>query len=427
MRFKAPRGTRDVLPPESNLWLFVEDTFRRVCARYGYQEIRTPTFEDTELFTRGLGEGSDVVSKEMYTFVDRGGRSLTLRPEGTAPVVRAYIEHGLARQNTVHKFSYIISFFRYERPQAGRLREPHQVGVEALGSPSPLLDAEVVALGMDYCAELGMSGHVLSLNSIGCPACRPRYREELQRFIEPILAELCPDCQRRYATNPLRVLDCKEERCKQLTAEAPTTLDFLCDECRDHFDEVLRLLDAAQVPYEIDRRLVRGLDYYTRTAFEIKHPSLGAQDAVLGGGRYDGLVEACGGKPTPGIGFGSGIERCLLALGEEAARRAPAPPRPVFVAPLGAQARPQAFALISALRQAGIAVETDYFERSLKAQLKAADRLGAPLAVILGEDELRENKVLLRDLASGEQTLVPWDEAVQAIAGRLGEDHACCS
>jgi histidyl-tRNA synthetase len=422
MQFQAPRGTKDVMAPEVGLWLHVEGTFRDLCARYGYEEIRTPVFEETGLFARGVGETTDIVSKEMYTFKDRGDRSLTLRPEGTASVVRAYIQAKLGGQNQVHKFCYIVPIFRYERPQAGRLREAHQVGVEAIGSAGPQIDAEVICLNAAFYAELGIAGASLMLNSIGCPECRPAFRERLREVLAPAGLELCEDCRARLVTNPLRVLDCKVPSCKGLTAGAPSILDTLCEGCEVHFAELRRLLDALGQPYEVDPRLVRGLDYYARTAFEFKSGALGAQDSLSGGGRYDGLVELCGGKPTPGIGFAAGIERTVMVL-ESLGIAAPSDGRAlVYVAALGDETRVEALRAAQELRRAGLCAEVDCFGRSLKAQLRAADALSARLTVIVGGDELARGAVVVRDLAAGAQQEVPRDDLANRIA-RLLTDH----
>ena len=310
---KAPRGTKDILPPESNKWSQVEALLRRLSNMYNFQEIRTPIFEHTELFTRTVGESTDIVQKEMYTFEDKGGRSLTLRPEGTAPVVRAFLEHGLDGGALPVKFFYLGPMFRYEKPQAGRYREFMQFGVEILGSPSPFSDVEVIQIGVRIAEELGLIGTTLFINTIGCPLCRKEYREDLVKFLSERVSDLCPDCQSRLETNPLRVLDCKNPSCRKVTAQAPQMHEYLCAECQEHWDMLRSILTSMGMEYKVDPTLVRGLDYYTRTVFEIKWPPLGAQDTIVGGGRYDGLVEELGGKPTPGVGFALGLERLLLA------------------------------------------------------------------------------------------------------------------
>jgi len=313
-KYKAPRGTQDVLPAVSWRWQRVEAAFRDVCRRYNYAEIRTPLFEETDLFVRGVGEGTEIVNKQMYTFDDRGGRSLTLRAEGTAPVVRAVLEHNLTAQGQVQKLYYIAPIFRYERPQAGRYRQHHQLGIEAIGAAGPEIDAEVIALYQDFLKEIGLEGGVTHLSSIGDDNCRPAFSAALREFFKPVIGGMCEFCQARYETSPLRVLDCKVPHDVELRQGAPSALDHLCDDCRTHFEGVRQTLDALGVAYVVDPTIVRGLDYYTRTAFEAVHSALGAKDVIMGGGRYDGLVEALGGPTTPGIGFGSGLERLLLVL-----------------------------------------------------------------------------------------------------------------
>jgi len=421
-KYKAPRGTQDVLPEVSWRWQRVEAAFRDTCRRYGYAEIRTPLFEETDLFVRGVGEGTEIVTKQMYTFEDRGGRSLTLRAEGTAPVVRAVLEHNLTAQGQIQKLSYIAPIFRYERPQAGRYRQHTQLGIEAIGVPGPDIDAEVITLYHDFLGEIGLQGAVAHVSSIGCPTCRPALYHALREFFAPKLAELCDFCQARYESNPLRILDCKVSADVDARQGAPSALDHLCDECREHFAGVRGQLDALAIPYEVDPTIVRGLDYYTRTAFEVIHPGLGAKDVIMGGGRYDGLAEMLGGPPTPGIGFGSGLERLLLVLGEGDALPGP----DLYIAAASPEARDPAFALAIAARRAGISAEIDYTGRSLKAQMKAANRLGARVVALMGEDELTARSVTLRDMQTGDQTSVARAEAIPAIKKILGEvreDH----
>jgi histidyl-tRNA synthetase len=419
MRYSAPRGTADILPKESPRWQYVEARFREICRLYGYRELRTPTFEETELFTRSIGEHTDIVSKEMYTFQDRAQRSITLRPEGTAPVVRAYLQHKLQADMPVNKIFYITSIFRYERPQAGRYREHHQVGVEALGSADPAIDAEVIALGMQYLGSLGIRGLDLKINSVGCPGCRPGYREALKKAVEPYVAEMCESCRVRYDANPLRMLDCKVPHCRELTANVPNIVEHLCSECAEHLRAVLRYLDDLGIEYALDPRLVRGFDYYTKTAFEVQSAQLGAQSAVLGGGRYDGLVEEMGGQPTPAVGFGSGIER-TLAIMEAQGVEVPAVTHPsVFVVTLGDKPREVGIKLLSALRKAGIAAETDYAGKSMKAQMRSADREEAHFVAIIGEDELERGQIKLRNMETREETDVPLSMAVEHIGSLI--------
>ena len=419
MRYAAPRGTADVLPKQTPRWRYVEETFRRVCHLYAYDELRTPTFEETELFTRSVGEHTDIVGKEMYTFLDRGGRSMALRAEGTAPIVRAYIQHKLFGELPVSKFYYITSVFRYERPQAGRFREHHQVGVEAIGSQDPAIDAEVISLGMQYLTTLGIRGLEMKINSVGCPGCAPQYKEALKKDVEPYLAEMCTTCQTRYDTNPLRMLDCKVPRCAELTVNVPDIVDHLCDECAEHLKKVLHYLDDLGIAYTLEPRLVRGLDYYTKTAFEIISSELGAQSTVLAGGRYDGLVEEMGGPPAPAVGFGSGIERILMIM-EAQGIEIPDEAHPsVFVATLGMEARDFGVKFLSDLRKAGIASEMDYAGKSLKAQMKSADREQVRLTVIIGDDEMARGVIKIRNMETSEEKEVPADKAVAKIQDML--------
>lgn len=415
MRYTAPRGTQDILPAESPRWRYLEDKFRDICRIYGYEEIRTPTFEETDLFKRSLGEQTDVVGKEMYTFVDRGDRSMTLRPEGTAPVVRAFLQHKLYGEQPVSKFYYVAGIFRYERPQAGRYREHHQVGLEALGSQDPAIDAEVISLGMRYLISLGMKNLELKINSVGCPECRPLYREALKKSIEPFLADMCESCQTRFHTNPLRMLDCKVPHCRELTVNVPSISDHLCQECADHQTSVLHYLDLLGIQYTLDPRLVRGFDYYTKTAFEVVSGELGSQSAVLGGGRYDGLVAEMGGSPTPAVGFGSGIERQLAIL-EAQKVEIPVDIYPTaFVITLGETTREAGVKLLADLRVAGIAAETDYAGKSMKSQMRAADRDHAKYAIIIGEDELNRGEVKIRNMGTKEESNVAIAEVVDWV------------
>ncbi|MHB9130643.1 MAG: histidine--tRNA ligase [Armatimonadota bacterium] len=413
MPFTAPRGTQDILPVDARRWQWLEDTFRRFCARYGYGEIRTPIFEATELFARGVGEDTDIVSKQMYSFESRGGDALTLRPEGTAGTVRAVIQHNLLAQGGVQKLYYAGPIFRYERPQKGRYRQFHQIGVEAFGAAGPEIDAEVLTLGMDLLNALGIRNVSLELNSVGCPECRPRYRDALRNALSGARTDLCTDCQRRYEANPLRILDCKVERCRDLSSDVPVILDVLCDECKEHLRGVERGLQSLDVPYVINPHIVRGLDYYTRTAFEFIAGGLGAQNTVLAGGRYDGLVQELGGPSTPAIGFAAGIERLLLSAGEEAP--VPEESGPVFIATLGDAARGRGLQLATALRRAEIPAAIDYGARSLKAQMKEANRQGAWYALILGDDELASGEATLRNMRDGSQDTVQLDQLTECM------------
>ena len=419
MLTNAPRGTKDILPDAVGAWTCVENVIRDLCDRYGYHEIRTPLFEHTELFQRGIGDGTDVVDKEMYTFTDRGDRSLTLRPENTASAVRAYLQNKLYADGGLQKLFYIGSMFRYDRPQAGRMREFHQFGVEAIGGESPAVDAEAILLAYDFLTALGLQGLTLKLNSVGCPTCRPVYRERLQAYFKEHLASLCGDCQSRYTIRPMRILDCKADAHQPFMADAPAITDCLCEECSAHFDAVQAHLTHAGITYELDARLVRGLDYYTRTAFEIAYPPLGAQSAVAGGGRYDGLVEELGGNPTPAVGFAAGLERVLLALEQQHLLPARPAAADVFIIALGEAAAAAAFPLLHNLRQGGVRALMDYAGRSMKAQMKQANKSGARYAVILGEDELAQGTAVVRNMAESTQESYSLDDMVKRLISEV--------
>lgn len=419
MLTNAPRGTKDILPDTVGEWTYVEQKIRELCDRYGYQEIRTPMFEHTELFHRGIGEGTDVVDKEMYTFTDRGQRSITLRPENTASAVRAYLQNKLYGENSLTKLFYIGSMFRYDRPQAGRMREFHQFGIEALGEENPAVDAEVIMLAMDFLTSLGLKDLKLSLNSVGCPKCRPIYRKVLQDYFRDKLDTLCDDCKDRFERSPLRILDCKTDADKPFMPAAPKITDCLCDECKDHFHKVQEYLTQAGVEFELDPRLVRGLDYYTKTAFEIKYAPLGAQSAIAGGGRYDGLIEDIGGKPTPAVGFASGLERVLLALEKQELLPEMTKTADAFVVALGESASGPAFKLLTKLRQAGLKANMDYAGRSMKAQMKQANKAKARFALIIGEDEVKESCVMLKDMEKSEQQKVSFDTIIEKLCAEV--------
>lgn len=415
MLTNAPRGTKDILPDTVGDWNYVEGEIRELCRRFGYSEIRTPIFEHTELFQRGIGEGTDVVDKEMYTFTDRGERSITLRPENTASAVRAYLQNKLYAQSNLVKLFYIGSMFRYDRPQAGRMREFHQFGVEALGEANPAVDAEVILLAMNLLDGLGLKDLELSINSVGCPKCRSKYRTMLQDFFRDKLEDLCEDCRSRFERSPLRILDCKKDSDKPYMADAPKITDCLCEECAEHFAKLKELLTSAGISFTHDPRLVRGLDYYTKTAFEIKYPPLGAQSAVAGGGRYDGLIEEMGGNPTPAVGFATGLERLLLAL--ESQNLLPEKNRSVdaYVVALGETAQTEGFKLLNSLRQQGLSAAMDFAGRSMKAQMKQANKLGAKYSVILGEDEIAEGVAMLRSMEDSSQAKVPMNQVAEKI------------
>lgn len=409
----APRGTRDILPGEIENWHRLEEATRRVFHAFGYGEIRTPLFEHTELFLRGIGEATDIVQKEMYTFVDRGDRSITLRPEGTAPVVRAYLQHKLYARAQPQKLYYIGAMFRYERPQAGRYRQFHQLGAEALGTANPAADVEMIAMPLVLYEEMGLRDVHVLLNSIGCPQCRPRYRSTLQEHLADRRDELCATCQDRYERNPLRILDCKVERCRELTEDVPSIIDYLCEECASHFEKVQLYLDRLDVAYRLEKRLVRGFDYYTKTVFELISPHLGAQDAVGGGGRYDGLAAETGGPDTPGVGFAVGMERLLLALEAEGRAAAGTPAPDVYVVALSDDDRADVVALAHRLRRAGVRAEMDYGSRSVRAQMRAADQSGAASVLIVGGEEAARGVVKLRDMKAGTEREVPADHVLE--------------
>ncbi|BAF59229.1 MAG: histidine--tRNA ligase [Pelotomaculum sp.] len=414
-----PRGTNDILPGEVEKWQYIESQFRRICREYGYGEIRTPVFEHTELFLRGVGDTTDIVEKEMYTFTDRGGRSITLRPENTAPAVRAYLENRLYAGPQPVKLFYAGPMFRYDRPQAGRFRQFHQLGVEVFGSHDPAVDAEVMAMAMDFYGRLGLKNLELHINSVGCPVCRPLLRRRLQDYFRPHLERLCKNCRSRFDKNPLRVLDCKEAACAEIGADAPFAIDCLCESCLEHFEKVKKYLELLNVSYTVNRRLVRGLDYYTHTAFEVTARDIGAQSSIGGGGRYNGLVEVCGGPPTPGVGYALGLERIILALRQQGIGLPGESGPEVFLATAGQAVMPEAFGLLFRLRSAGISADKDYLDRSLKAQMKYAGKIGARYAVIIGESELKQGTVLVRDMAAGEQSAVKLDGVLQYLREKI--------
>lgn len=415
----APRGTKDCLPSMVKSWRYVEGIMREVCSVFDYQEIRTPIFEHTELFHRGIGDTTDVVEKEMYTFTDRGERSITLRPENTASVVRSFVENKMYGDPGPTKLYYIGPMFRYDRPQAGRLRQFHQFGVEALGTDDAAIDAEVILLSLQILKKLGLKDLKLKINSVGCKNCRPVHRKVLQEFIRPNLDKLCKNCQDRFDRNPLRLLDCKSEDCQKHMTGAPKITDYLCEECKTHFEKVKEFLTVAGVEYEVDSNLVRGLDYYTKTAFEIQYTPLGAQSAVCGGGRYDGLVEEIGGPHTPGIGFAMGIERVLLALNMQELLPEGRSDIEVFLVVPKEEQRALAFMIMDRLRAEGIKCDMDYMARSLKAQMKQAGRLNSQKVIIFGEDEITRNSVVLRNMETSEQEEVKIEDLVKVLKNKI--------
>ena len=417
---KAPKGTRDVLPEQSYRWQYLESTMRDIVKKYGFLEARTPVFEHTEVFLRGVGGTTDIVQKEMYTFQDKGDRSITLKPEGTAGVVRMFVESGLCGDTQPTKIFYVNNpVFRYERPQAGRLREHHQFGVEFFGAPSPSADAECIAVACEVLRAVGCTDLSVRLNSIGCPECRPKFHAALKEYLASRCDELCETCKGRYKTNPLRILDCKEPHCTEINAGAPSVLDYLCDECRDHLEKLKQYLSILGLSYEMTPTLVRGLDYYTKTVFEIVSNRIGAQSAVCGGGRYDGLVTELGGLKTPGVGFGMGMERLLLLL-ENAGIEIDKPRHyDLYIASMGDAAGYRAFELATRLREKGVRVEIDHVGRSFKAQFKYADKIGAAYVLALGDNEIAAGKAKLKSMADGsEQETELTADAVNALIKR---------
>lgn len=407
---QAPRGTMDVLPAQAHKWQYIEKTLRETAAVFGFRELRFPTFEYTELFSRGVGETTDVVQKEMYTFEDRGGRSVTLRPEGTASTVRALLQNGLHNEPMPLRLYYIISCFRGEKPQAGRLREFHQFGTEMFGSAEPAADAEVISLAAAALTSLGVNGLRLEINSIGCPNCRKAYYDALREYFRAHAGELCDTCKDRMERNPMRVLDCKAEPCKKVAKDAPRVLDYICDDCRAHFEAVKARLTALGIAYTINPSIVRGLDYYTRTVFEFVDDKLGL--TACGGGRYDGLVSMLGGPALPALGFGMGLERLLMVMEAQGCAFPPEEGVQLYVAPLGEEAAARAHQIVAGLRAQGVAALCDVSGRSAKAQMKYADKLGAAYTMVLGENELREGAANLKNMKNGEQLRIPLDDAI---------------
>ena len=417
MQYQIPKGMRDVTPKESYKWQYIEGLIRKLCATYGFHETRTPVLEHTELFLRSVGDTTDVVQKEMYTFTDKGDRSVTLKPEGTAGVARMFMEAKLFNEAQPTKLYYLYCpVFRYEKPQAGRLREHHQFGVEVYGAPRASVDAECIALALDLFRALGIGGLSVNVNSIGCPECRPAYNAKLREYLQANYDDLCETCRTRFEKNPLRILDCKEEKCKRIAAGAPKMIDCLCDDCKAHFEELKASLAAMGIAYTIDPMIVRGLDYYTKTAFEFVTNSLGAQGTVCGGGRYNNLVEELGGQSLPAVGFGMGMERLLMVM-ENANAVIPKPkPVKVYFAAMGEQPRLAAFGLVQKLRENGVFAEFDHMERSFKAQFKYANKIFAEYVAILGDDELAAGAAKIKCMADGFETSVKLDELVDYFA-----------
>jgi len=418
-RYSRPKGTQDLLPDVQKYWEHLLDVVSTTARSYGFERIDVPIFETTELFTRGVGEGTDIVDKEMYSFQDKGKRDVTLRPEFTAGVIRAYLENGMQVMPKPVKLFSTGPAFRYEAPQAGRYRQFHQFNAEIIGVPSPLADLEIMLLAWDIYDQLGFKGLAFQLNSTGCPVCRPGYITALRAHYNDHTDVICEDCERRLDKNPLRVLDCKRDQCQPVIASAPKTVDMLCEECAEHFAELRGYLDALERPYAMNHRLVRGLDYYTKTVFEVWAEGIGAQSAVCGGGRYDGLAELLGGPKTPGVGFAAGMERAILVMMAQDVVVPDLPTPPVFVAYLGADARAFAVKLISDLRDQGVAARIA-MRGGLRSQLKQANKRDAKFAIIVGDDELARGEIALRDMVTGEQSMVPTAAIVSVLQDRLG-------
>ena len=415
MAIKAPKGTKDMLPQDSYRWHYIEREWAKICSEYGFKEIRTPVFESTDLFNRGVGETTDIVQKEMYTFEDMGGRSITLKPEGTSPAVRAFIESNMYAATQPTKLFYDTPCYRYEKPQAGRLREFHQFGIENFGTHSMLADAEIIALGHDFLSRMGIEDVELHISSVGCRKCRPVYRTALQDFLRPKYDCLCETCKSRFDKNPMRILDCKSSEDKELVKGAPVMIDYLCEDCRRDFDDLRLYLDAMGIDYIVDPSIVRGLDYYTKTAFEFITTKIGAQGTVCGGGRYDHLIEEVGGPDMPGVGFGLGKERLLLLM-EACGHDFGADDSPqVFLAWIGDEARSYSLKLLHELRGSGIRADMDTRERNLKGQMKYADKLGSAYTIVIGEDEVKSGELTLKNMSTSEQTRVRREELANVI------------
>lgn len=405
MEIQAPKGTRDMLPQDAYKWQYVEGVLREVSKTYGVREIRTPMFEHTELFLRGVGETTDIVQKEMYTFNDKGDRSITLKPEGTAPAVRAFIENRLFNEAQPTKIYYISPFFRYENVQKGRFRQFHQFGVEVFGSKEPSVDAEIISLAMASLKELGLKSLSLNINNLGCPSCRPKYNEALKKYLEENYEGLCATCKTRFEKNPMRILDCKERSCKVITKNAPIILDYTCEECNNHFGEVKKHLEALEIPYKVDPGIVRGLDYYTKTIFEI----LNEEFTVCGGGRYDKLIEEVGGPEMPAVGFGLGLERLIMTLEKEGANIPKESHIDLYIGSRGDDAKLKAFVLANKLRTLGVKTEVNHMGRSFKAELKYSNKIGATFTTVLGDDEIESGIIKLKRMSDGEQFEVKLD------------------
>lgn len=419
MKYALQRGTKDILPNEIGIWQYVENKFHEVFIKSGFIEIRTPIFEQTELFVRSIGTATDIVSKEMYTFQDKGGRSITLRPEGTAPIVRSAIQNNLLSRDKTTKLYYIGGMFRYERPQAGRYRQFNQAGAEVFGSSSPFVDAEVILSCMQFFESLGLNSLEINLGSVGCSVCRPGFNEKLKNSVKDNFTELCDDCKIRFDANPLRILDCKVEQCKKIMSSSLPGIDFLCEDCKSHLSEVLNALSSAGAQVKLNPNLVRGLDYYTKTTFEIISNDLGAQNAVCGGGRYDSLVKEMGGDDIPGFGFAIGLERLVEIIKNQKIDLKLEERSHAYIIPLGKEAQKKSFELLHDLRKSGLSCDMNYFNKSLKSQLKYADSVNAKYVLIIGDDEMKKNVATVRNMKTNEQTEVKYED----LAGVLNEER----
>ena len=420
MLTKAPRGTKDIIPKDAYKWNYVENKFREICSLFGYEEMRTPIFEHTELFKRSVGDTTDIVQKEMYSFTDKGERDITLKPEGTAGVVRAFIENKLYADTQPTKLFYITPCFRYERPQAGRQRQFHQFGIEALGSDKPSLDAEVIALAVQFFNEVGLKDLAVSINSVGCPTCRAEYNAKLKEYLDAKSDVLCETCLDRKDKNPMRVIDCKNPNCKENLNDIPFMVDHICDDCKDHFEKLQSYLKEMDINFVVDRSIVRGLDYYKKTAFEIISNDIGSQSTVCGGGRYDGLVEQLGGpKGVSGIGFGLGVERLLLTMENNNIEIENPYATDIFIVTIGDEAKTKSFKLLKDLRTNHISAENDHLDRSVKAQFKYSDKINAKFTIVIGDDELANDTATLKNMSTSEQTTIKLSEIVKELKSRL--------
>ena len=420
MLTKAPRGTKDITPKDAYKWNYVENKFREICSLFGYEEMRTPIFEHTELFKRSVGDTTDIVQKEMYSFTDKGERDITLKPEGTAGVVRAFIENKLYADTQPTKLFYITPCFRYERPQAGRQRQFHQFGIEALGSDKPSLDAEVIALAVQFFNEVGLKDLAVSISSVGCPTCRAEYNVKLKEYLDAKSDVLCETCLDRKDKNPMRVIDCKNPNCKENLNDIPFMVDHICDDCKDHFEKLQSYLKEMDINFVVDRSIVRGLDYYKKTAFEIISNDIGSQSTVCGGGRYDGLVEQLGGpKGVSGIGFGLGVERLLLTMENNNIEIENPYATDIFIVTIGDEAKTKSFKLLKDLRTNHISAENDHLDRSVKAQFKYSDKINAKFTIVIGDDELANDTATLKNMSTSEQTTIKLSEIVKELKSRL--------